>query len=202
MFLFLYQQFSNKVGTSGNLITQFQEEYNYVLRLLQSFSFCPENLPLTTSTKKPTEKKTLEKQTSKKQIQGPVSFLFLIWINTVALFLLWTGDLLQPNCSTQTDEHRTALLAHYGPETLFQAERNFNAAQDLDISIQEGDLVGVIKQQDPMGSQNRWLIDNGGNLCLLSFTANKDVRHFLLLVIMKSYLGQYIANKRFLKRNV
>ncbi|XP_024141155.1 dynamin-binding protein isoform X2 [Oryzias melastigma] len=130
-------QFSNKVGTSGNLITQFQEEYNYVLRLLQSFSFCPENLPLATSTKKPTEKKTLEKQTSKKQIQGP------------------------PNCSTQTDEHRTALLARYGPETLFQAERNFNAAQDLDISIQEGDLVGVIKQQDPMGSQNRWLIDNG-----------------------------------------
>lgn len=30
------------------------------------------------------------------------------------------------------------------------------------MSIQEGDLVGVIKQQDPMGSNNRWLIDNGG----------------------------------------
>lgn len=50
----------------------------------------------------------------------------------------------------------------YGPEKLYQAERNFNAAQDLDVSIQEGDLVGVIKQQDPMGSNNRWLIDNGG----------------------------------------
>lgn len=62
----------------------------------------------------------------------------------------------------QTDEHRTGLLALYGPERLFQAERNFNAAQDLDVSIQEGDIVGVIKQQDPMGSQNRWLIDNGG----------------------------------------
>uniref|UniRef100_A0A8C7X195 Dynamin-binding protein n=1 Tax=Oryzias sinensis TaxID=183150 RepID=A0A8C7X195_9TELE len=122
---------------NGNLIAQFQEEYNCVLRLLQSFSFCPENLPLTTSTKKPVEKKTLDKQTSKKQLQGP------------------------PNCSLQTDEHRTALLVRYGPENLFQAERNFNAAQDLDISIQEGDLVGVIKQQDPMGSQNRWLIDNG-----------------------------------------
>ncbi|XP_011486266.1 dynamin-binding protein isoform X1 [Oryzias latipes] len=133
----LLQQFSNKGATSGNLIAQFQEEYNCVLRLLQSFSFCPENLPLTTSTKKPVEKKTLDKQTSKKQLQGP------------------------PNCSLQTDEHRTALLVRYGPENLFQAERNFNAAQDLDISIQEGDLVGVIKQQDPMGSQNRWLIDNG-----------------------------------------
>lgn len=62
----------------------------------------------------------------------------------------------------QTDEHRAGLLVRYGPEKLFQAERNFNAAQDLDVSIQEGDLIGVIKQQDPMGSNNRWLIDNGG----------------------------------------
>lgn len=64
----------------------------------------------------------------------------------------------------QTDEHRAELRVQYGPEKLFQAERNFNAAQDLDVSIQEGDLVGVIKQQDPMGSNSRWLIDNGGRL--------------------------------------
>lgn len=69
---------------------------------------------------------------------------------------------LQPNYVLQTDEHRAALLARYGPEQLYQAERNFNAAQDLDVSVLEGDIVGVIKQQDPMGSQNRWLIDNGG----------------------------------------
>ncbi|XP_071319517.1 dynamin-binding protein isoform X2 [Trachinotus anak] len=130
-------QFSNKVGMEGNLIAQFQEEYGRVLQLLQSFSFCPENLPPATSTKKPFEKKTLEKQTSKKQLQGP------------------------PNYTMQTEEHRAGLLVRYGPEKLFQAERNFNAAQDLDVSILEGDLVGVIKQQDPMGSNNRWLIDNG-----------------------------------------
>ncbi|XP_070707432.1 dynamin-binding protein isoform X2 [Pempheris klunzingeri] len=130
-------QFSNKVGTEGNLISQFQEEYGRVLQLLQGFSFCPENLPPATSTKKPFDRKTLEKQTSKKQLQAP------------------------PNCIIQTDEQRAGLLAKYGPEKLFQAERNFNAAQDLDVSIQEGDLVGVIKQQDPMGSNNRWLIDNG-----------------------------------------
>ena len=57
----------------------------------------------------------------------------------------------------------------YGPEKLFQADRNFNAAQDLDVSIQEGDLVGVIKQQDPMGSNSRWLIDNGGMLCVIRY---------------------------------
>lgn len=73
---------------------------------------------------------------------------------------------LQPNYVLQTDEHRAGLLARYGPEKLFQAERNFNAAQDLDVSVLEGDIVGVIKQQDPMGSQNRWLIDNGGGYWL------------------------------------
>ncbi|XP_041829614.1 dynamin-binding protein isoform X2 [Melanotaenia boesemani] len=130
-------QFSKKIVTEGNLIAQFHEEYSHCLQLLQSFSFCPENLPPATTTKKPFEKKTLEKQTSKKQMSGP------------------------PNHVMQTDEHRAGLLVRYGPEKLFQAERNFNAAQDLDISIQEGDLVGVIKQQDPMGSNNRWLIDNG-----------------------------------------
>ncbi|KAM4716350.1 dynamin-binding protein isoform 2-T2 [Anableps anableps] len=131
-------QFSNKVSAEENLITQFQEEYNQVLKLLQSFSFCPENLPQPTgTTKKPFEKKTLEKQTAKKQSQG------------------------LPNHVVQTDEHRAALLVSYAPEKLYQAERNFNAAQDLDVSIQEGDLVGVIKQQDPMGSNNRWMIDNG-----------------------------------------
>ncbi|XP_033841231.1 dynamin-binding protein isoform X2 [Periophthalmus magnuspinnatus] len=129
-------QFSSKLG-KGNLIAKFQDEHSLVLQLLQSFSFCPENLPpAVTTNKKPFEKKTLEKQTSKKQLQTPPKVL-------------------------QTDEHRAELLVRYGPEKLFQADRNFNAAQDLDVSIQEGDLVGVIKQQDPMGSNNRWLIDNG-----------------------------------------
>ncbi|XP_034050648.1 dynamin-binding protein isoform X3 [Thalassophryne amazonica] len=136
----LLQAFSGRINTEGNLIAQFQEEYGRVLQLLQSFSFCPENLPPPTPARKAFDKKPLEKQTSKKQLQGPVS---------------------QPNCVLQTEEHRTGLLARYSPDKLFQAERNFNAAQDLDVSILEGDIVGVIKQQDPMGSNNRWLIDNG-----------------------------------------
>ncbi|XP_039521016.1 dynamin-binding protein isoform X3 [Pimephales promelas] len=127
-------QLSGLGGTEGNLVSLFQEEHTRVLDLLQSFSFFPDNLP--TTLRKPFEKKTLEKQSSRKQ-QGP------------------------PNYVLQTDEHRAALLARYGPEQLYQAERNFNAAQDLDVSVLEGDIVGVIKQQDPMGSQNRWLIDNG-----------------------------------------
>lgn len=66
-------QFTNPVSTEGNLITRFQEEYGRVLKLLQGFSFCPENLPPATTSKKPFEKKTLEKQTAKRSTQGAVS---------------------------------------------------------------------------------------------------------------------------------
>lgn len=55
-------QLSGICGTEGNLISMFQEEHSKVLQLLQNFSFFPENLPLA---RKPFEKKTLEKQTSR-----------------------------------------------------------------------------------------------------------------------------------------
>ncbi|XP_039631981.1 dynamin-binding protein isoform X1 [Polypterus senegalus] len=127
-------QFSRVINTEGNLVALFQEEHNRILRNLQCFSFFPESLP---NAKKPFERKSMERQSSRKQLVGP------------------------PNYMMQTDEQRAALLSRYPPEKLYQAERNFNAAQDLDVSVLEGDIVGVIKQQDPMGSQNRWLIDNG-----------------------------------------
>uniref|UniRef100_A0A8C9SBP6 Dynamin-binding protein n=1 Tax=Scleropages formosus TaxID=113540 RepID=A0A8C9SBP6_SCLFO len=130
----LHPLVAGMAGLDGNLVALFQEEHGRVLQRLQTFSFFPENLP---TTRKPPEKKTTERQVARKQLLGP------------------------PNCTLQTDEQRAALLARYGPEKLFQAERNFNAAQELDVSLLEGDIVGVIKQQDPMGSQNRWLIDNG-----------------------------------------
>ncbi|XP_036590985.1 dynamin-binding protein isoform X3 [Trichosurus vulpecula] len=118
----------------GNLIAIFHEEHSRVLQQLQVFTFFPEALPVT---KKPFERKTMERQSSRKPLQGLPSYML------------------------QSDELRTTLLARYPPEKLFQAERNFNGAQDLDVSLLEGDLVGVIKKKDPMGSQNRWLIDNG-----------------------------------------
>ncbi|XP_044516152.1 dynamin-binding protein [Gracilinanus agilis] len=118
----------------GNLIAIFHEEHSRVLQQLQVFTFFPESLP---ATKRPFERKTMERQSSRKPLQGLPSYML------------------------QSDELRASLLVRYPPEKLYQAERNFNAAQDLDVSLLEGDLVGVIKKKDPMGSQNRWLIDNG-----------------------------------------
>ncbi|XP_037584462.1 dynamin-binding protein-like [Cebus imitator] len=122
-------------GREGNLIAIFHEEHSRVLQQLQVFTFFPESLP---ATKKPFERKTIDRQSARKPLLGLPSYML------------------------QSEELRASLLARYPPEKLFQAERNFNAAQDLDVSLLEGDLVGVIKKKDPMGSQNRWLIDNGG----------------------------------------
>ncbi|CAH6953271.1 Dnmbp [Phodopus roborovskii] len=118
----------------GNLIAIFHEEHSRVLQQLQVFTFFPESLP---APRKPFERKTTDRQSSRKPLLGMPSYML------------------------QSEELRASLLARYPPEKLFQVERNFNAAQDLDVPLLEGDLVGVIKKKDPMGSQNRWLIDNG-----------------------------------------
>lgn len=94
-----------------------------------------------------------------------------MWLDSIRLLGKWPERVFadsvscvafQPSYMLQSEELRASLLARYPPEKLFQADRNFNAAQDLDVSLLEGDLVGVIKKKDPMGSQSRWLIDNGG----------------------------------------
>ncbi|XP_009463518.1 PREDICTED: dynamin-binding protein [Nipponia nippon] len=119
----------------GNLIAIFQDEHSRVLQQLQAFTFFPESQA---APKKPFERKTVERQSARRQpLVGLPSYLL------------------------QSDDIRAVLLARYPPDSLFQADRNFNAAQDLDVSLLEGDIVGVIKKKDPMGSQNRWLIDNG-----------------------------------------
>uniref|UniRef100_A0A8C5TN66 Dynamin-binding protein n=1 Tax=Malurus cyaneus samueli TaxID=2593467 RepID=A0A8C5TN66_9PASS len=122
-------------GREGNLIAVFQDEHSRVLQQLQAFTFFPESHA---APKKTFERKSMERQSARRQ---PLVGL--------------------PTHLLQSDDVRAALLARYPPESLFQAERNFNAAQDLDVSLLEGDIVGVIKKKDPMGSQNRWLIDNG-----------------------------------------
>lgn len=118
----------------GNLIAIFHEEHSRVLQQLQVFTFFPEALP---APRKPFERKTTDRQSSRK---APLSM---------------------PSYMLQSEELRSSLLARYPPGKLFYVQRNFNAAQDLDVSLLEGDLVGVIKKKDPMGSQNRWLVDNG-----------------------------------------
>lgn len=121
------------VSKDTTIVASFQEQHSKAMQLLQVFSFFPDSLP---ASRKPFERKTIERQSTRQMSTLPLSRF-------------------------QTGEQRASLLAKYEPDKLHQADRNFNAAQELDVSLLEGDLVGVIKQQDPMGSQNRWLVDNG-----------------------------------------
>ncbi|XP_068043570.1 rho guanine nucleotide exchange factor 38 [Anomalospiza imberbis] len=61
----------------------------------------------------------------------------------------------------QTEEHRSKLLSTYSTESLYQAKRKCNAAQEFDIDLHEGELVAVVEQKDPFGSTSRWLVDTG-----------------------------------------
>lgn len=85
-------------------MAQFQEEYGRVLQLLQSFSFCPENLPAAAAAVAATgaavspSKKTLEKHSSKKQLQGPVSsILCRIWFGIPKVFRVREGQSRRPS---------------------------------------------------------------------------------------------------------
>ncbi|NXK52424.1 DNMBP protein, partial [Chauna torquata] len=148
-------------GREGNLIAIFQEEHSRVLQQLQAFTFFPESQA---APKKPFERKTMERQSARRQPLGALVSPFRPMSGLTGEPGMTTHACLvplQPSYLLQSDDIRAALLARYPPDSLFQADRNFNAAQDLDVSLLEGDIVGVIKKKDPMGSQNRWLIDNG-----------------------------------------
>lgn len=152
-------------GREGNLIAIFQDEHSRVLQQLQGFTFFPESQA---APKKAFERKSVERQSARRQpLVGLVSSLYPMSGLAVPRTTTHTCLIpLQPSYLLQSDDIRAALLARYPPDSLFQADRNFNAAQDLDVSLLEGDIVGVIKKKDPMGSQNRWLIDNGGRWLL------------------------------------
>ncbi|XP_078587056.1 dynamin-binding protein-like isoform X1 [Branchiostoma floridae x Branchiostoma japonicum] len=60
----------------------------------------------------------------------------------------------------QTDTQKAQLQARY-PGSLYKASKQHTPTQPMDLCIAEGDLIGVIKQQDPMGGQDRWFVDNG-----------------------------------------
>uniref|UniRef100_A0A8C5UAT5 Dynamin-binding protein n=1 Tax=Malurus cyaneus samueli TaxID=2593467 RepID=A0A8C5UAT5_9PASS len=61
----------------------------------------------------------------------------------------------------QTEGHRSKLLSMYSTESLYQAKRKCNTAQEFDIDLQEGELVAVVEKKDPFGSTSRWLVDTG-----------------------------------------
>jgi hypothetical protein len=63
--------------------------------------------------------------------------------------------------SIQSPSQRAYLQSRYRSNQLFESQKSYDPCDILDIYLNNGDLVGVIKQQDPMGSNYRWFVDTG-----------------------------------------
>ncbi|CAB1327335.1 unnamed protein product [Coregonus sp. 'balchen'] len=66
-----------------------------------------------------------------------------------------------PEIQRQTESNRARLLEEYPADRLYQLKRNCNGCQEQDVSLLEGELVGLLKDTDPLGSRGRWLVDTG-----------------------------------------
>ncbi|XP_033117116.1 dynamin-binding protein-like isoform X1 [Anneissia japonica] len=63
----------------------------------------------------------------------------------------------------QTQANKEQVMTRYSNEQLHLVTASFKAAEDLDMTVMQGEIIGVIKQQDPRGGQERWYIDNGAS---------------------------------------
>jgi len=48
---------------------------------------------------------------------------------------------------------------------LYVVTQKVTPTQQLDLTLAQGCVVAVIKENDPMGNRDRWFIDNGGTVC-------------------------------------
>ncbi|KAL5007498.1 hypothetical protein ScPMuIL_016304 [Solemya velum] len=63
----------------------------------------------------------------------------------------------------QSDSQKAYLRQQYLPDKLYRVSQDYAALDLMDLSVIATDLVGLIKQQDPMGNKNRWFVDTGAS---------------------------------------
>ncbi|XP_050041946.1 dynamin-binding protein-like [Dermacentor andersoni] len=73
----------------------------------------------------------------------------------------------------QTEMQRVFVRSSYPVEFVYTVAEDYASSDILDINLHTGDVVGVVKQQDPMGNPERWFVDNGATK---GFVAAKFLR--------------------------
>lgn len=73
----------------------------------------------------------------------------------------------------QTEMQRVFVRSSYPMEFVYTVAEDYASSDILDINLHTGDIVGVVKQQDPMGNPERWFVDNGATK---GFVAAKFLR--------------------------
>ncbi|XP_029637819.1 dynamin-binding protein isoform X2 [Octopus sinensis] len=62
---------------------------------------------------------------------------------------------------SQEESHRIEIMQKYGKQKVYKVISHYPGLDSMDISVNVDDIVGVIKEQDPMGNKNKWFVDNG-----------------------------------------
>ncbi|XP_041365294.1 LOW QUALITY PROTEIN: dynamin-binding protein-like [Gigantopelta aegis] len=77
----------------------------------------------------------------------------------------WDTTMTKPNMaapqSPQSDSQRVYLRQVYPADKLYRVSTTHKAADVMEMSLNEGHMVGLIKEQDPMGNKEKWFIDDG-----------------------------------------
>ncbi|XP_063400235.1 dynamin-binding protein-like [Mytilus trossulus] len=63
--------------------------------------------------------------------------------------------------TAQSDSQRVFVQQKYPADKLYHVTSTYTATDLMDLSVAEGDSVGLIMDKDPMGNKDRWFIDNG-----------------------------------------
>ncbi|KAK7790783.1 hypothetical protein R5R35_000425 [Gryllus longicercus] len=70
---------------------------------------------------------------------------------------------LSQEAKDQTSSQRAYLQSQYGPDKIYSVIRPCVANEALELSLNVGHLVAVIKKQNPMGDSKIWFVDDGAN---------------------------------------
>ena len=62
---------------------------------------------------------------------------------------------------SQSPSQQAYLQNRYARDMLYSTTQPYRATEDLELSIDKGLVVGVIKKHDPLGSARRWFVDDG-----------------------------------------
>jgi len=46
------------------------------------------------------------------------------------------------------------------------------ATEAMELTVERGNIVGVIKKHNPLGDTRMWFVDDGCKLCLILYTGN------------------------------
>jgi len=66
---------------------------------------------------------------------------------------------------------------------LYVVTQKVTPTQQLDLTLAQGCVVAVIKENDPMGNRDRWFIDNGGTFCTSELLPHLLLLRFLFILV-------------------